>query len=113
MSAPGPITLAVGNGLGFTVAVSGTGPFNFQWYRGATPVGTNSPPFSIPAVQESDGGSYTVAVPNAHGNASSAPALVTVNGALNVENNTELTTIDFPDLETVGGAFDAYGNFSK
>lgn len=84
VNGPGATTLAVGNSLGFSVAVGGTGPFTFQWYRGATPVGTNSPSFFIGAVQESDAGSYRVVVTNGQGNTESAPALVTINPPLSI-----------------------------
>ncbi len=84
VSEPQGLTLAVGNSLSFTVAVSGTGPFTYQWYRGATPVGTNSANFSIASAQESDAGAYTVTITNAQGSTSSTPALVAVNPALSV-----------------------------
>ena len=48
VSAPSAITLAIGNSLSFTVAVSGTGPFNYQWRRGATPVRTTARPLKSP-----------------------------------------------------------------
>ena len=81
---PASQLLAVGNPLDLSVAVSGSGPFTFQWRRGATLVGTNSAEFGIPAVQPADAGSYTVEVTNAQGSITSSAAIVTVNPALDI-----------------------------
>lgn len=44
----------------------------------------------------------------------SFPQLTTVDGGLQYANNTATVDINgFPALQTVGGAFDAYGNFSR
>jgi hypothetical protein len=88
VSGPATQTLAVGNTLSLTVVVAGTGPFTFQWYRGLTPVGTDSPTFTIPAVQVGDAGEYTVHVTNAHGGTTSVPATITVNGPLAITTTT-------------------------
>lgn len=40
------------------------------------------------------------------------PALTSIAGANNIQNNTELTTIGFPALTYVGGAISFAGNFS-
>lgn len=82
VSSPGDITLATGNSLSLTVAVSGRGPFDFQWQRGTTPVGTNSPTLEISSVQPADSGSYTVTITNAVSQITTPPAQVTVNPAL-------------------------------
>ncbi len=81
---PASQLLAVGNPLYLSVAVSGSGPFTFQWRRGATLVGTNSAEFGIPAVQPADAGSYTVEVTNAQGSITSSAAMVTINPALDI-----------------------------
>ncbi len=88
VSEPANITLSVGNTLSFTVAVGGTGPFNFQWYRGITPVGTNSPVFEIAAVSEINEGAYTCTITNAQDDVTTTPALVTVNAALAITTTT-------------------------
>ncbi|MES2660110.1 MAG: LamG-like jellyroll fold domain-containing protein [Verrucomicrobiota bacterium] len=95
VSAPSGITLAVGNSLSFTVAVSGTGPFNYQWRRGVTPVGTNSPTLEIAAVSTGDAGDYTVTISNAVDDVTTPPAQVTVNPPL------AITTASLPTA-TVG-----------
>ncbi|MES2569739.1 MAG: LamG-like jellyroll fold domain-containing protein, partial [Verrucomicrobiota bacterium] len=84
VSAPSPQVLALGNTLNFTVAVGGTGPFGFQWYRGDTPVGGNSPMFEIAAVQNGDAGAYRVMITNGPGSISTNPVQVTINPALEI-----------------------------
>ena len=88
LSQPQNLTLAEGNALQFVVAVSGTGPFLFEWRRGSTAVGTNSPEFSIPAVCAADAGSYTCTITNAVGSITTTPALLTVNGPLSIATTT-------------------------
>jgi hypothetical protein len=90
----------VGNPLSLFVAVGGTGPFTYQWHRGATPVGTNSPVFELPAVQPTDAGSYTVQITNSVGQITSAPAILTVQPAL------AITTSQLPRA-TVGRSYAA------
>ncbi len=84
ISGPSDITLAVGNSLGFTVAVSGTGPFTYQWRRGMAAVGADSPTFEIPSVSAVDSGAYTVTIYNAVNEVTTLPAQVTINPLLAV-----------------------------
>lgn len=85
---PDDIALAVGNPLNFFVSVSGTGPFTYQWYRGATEIGSDSPFLEIPNLQLTDAGDYSVTVTNAQGQVSSTPAQVTINPALDITTTT-------------------------
>jgi beta-galactosidase len=63
----------------FTVAVSGSAPFTYQWQlNGANLLGANSPSYSIFQVQQTNTGSYTVIVTNAAGTVTSAPATLTI-----------------------------------
>lgn len=102
ISEPAAITLAVGNSLHYTVATGGTGPFTFQWYRGATPVGTDSPEFIIPSVQLGDAGLYTCTVTNGQGNDSTTPVQVTVNPALAITTTTlPAAVVGVPYQQTV------------
>ncbi|HYD47852.1 MAG TPA: LamG-like jellyroll fold domain-containing protein [Terriglobales bacterium] len=81
---PAGVSLAAGNTLRLSVVVSGTGPFAYQWHRGAELVGDDSPIFEVAAVSLADGGSYTVTVTNAVGEAISSAAVVQINPALAV-----------------------------
>ena len=54
-------TLCAGSSFNLTVAATGTG-LSYQWYHGATPVGTNSNSFNIANVASTDAGNYTVDV---------------------------------------------------
>lgn len=88
VSQPADLTLAQGNTLRFVVAVSGTGPFSYQWRRGAAVVGTNSAELEIAAVTLGDAGSYTCTITNAQSFAVTTPAIVTVNGPLEIGTTT-------------------------
>ncbi|QTN31875.1 Ig-like domain-containing protein [Akkermansiaceae bacterium] len=93
VTAPQGATLAEGNGLNLFVSVSGTGPFDFEWMRGSTVVGTNSPELEIAAVTPADSGDYTVFVSNAQGNVTSAPAIIVVNPPLQVTSTSLPTAV--------------------
>jgi hypothetical protein len=73
-----PQSLAVvpGAPATFTVVAEGIG-VSYQWKRGTTNVGTNSPGFTIPATVVGDTGSYSVVVSNVHGSRTSS--VVTLN----------------------------------
>jgi hypothetical protein len=66
----------------FTVVAGGTGPFTYQWFRGATPVGTNSPTYAVAAATPADAGSYTVQITGTCGSATSSPAVLSVSDTL-------------------------------
>lgn len=75
-----PVAQAVltGTNVSFTVTASGTGPLTYQWKRGAAHVGTNSATLTLNNVTAADAGSYTVAVTNSAGSATSQAATLTV-----------------------------------
>ena len=100
VSEPQSLTLAEGNALNFVVAVSGTGPFTYEWRRGSTVVGTNNAELQIASVSLADAGSYTCTITNAQGSVVTTPAVLTVNGPLTI-TTTSLTT------GTVGAAYNA------
>lgn len=107
LTGPEDQTLAVGNSLHFTLAIAGTGPFDFQWYRGLTPIGTNSPTFTIASVNTDDSGAYTVTVTNTQGSITTEPAQITVNASLAIQTSTLPTgVVGVPystTLEAIGG----------
>jgi hypothetical protein len=56
-------TVCVGGSATFSANATGT-DLNYQWYRGTTPVGTNSATLNIPSAQLTDAGQYSVKVWN-------------------------------------------------
>ena len=63
----------------FTVAVSGSPPFTYQWQlNGANLLGANSASYSIFQVNQTNTGKYTVVVTNAAGTVTSAAATLTI-----------------------------------
>ncbi len=67
-----PQSLAVvpGAPATFTVVAEGIG-VSYQWKRGTTNVGTNSPSFTLPVTVLGDSGSYSVVVSNTYGSRTS------------------------------------------
>jgi len=69
---PQAINVCSGSDAEFTVAASGSLPLTYQWFVGATPVGTDSPTLLLPAVSLGDDGSMVRCdVTNACGTVSS------------------------------------------
>ena len=76
---PASQTVNAGQAVNFSVAVSGTSPFNYQWQKnGGDIAGANAATLSLSNAQDGDAGSYTVVVSNAAGSATSAAAVLTV-----------------------------------
>ncbi len=72
-------TVALGGSASFTVAVSGSLPFAYQWNKdGAIIPGANGPTLALSNVQLSAAGAYHVVVSNEAGSVESAPALLRV-----------------------------------
>ena len=64
----------------FTVNVSGTQPFTYQWRRNGIPEGINSALYTIPPVSRSDSGSvFDCIVSNSAGKDTSGQAILSVN----------------------------------
>lgn len=60
---PQSVSECEGNQVTFTVLVCATPPVSYQWFKApATPVGVNSPTYTIPAVQLTDAGNYYVRI---------------------------------------------------
>jgi hypothetical protein len=73
-------TVALGDGVSFSVAVGGTLPLSYQWwFNGTNPVsGANSAVLSIPTVLTNNAGTYVVTVSNIVGGVRSSNSLLTV-----------------------------------
>jgi hypothetical protein len=78
-------TLCTGANLTLTVGANGTN-LNYQWKRGTTNVGTNSPTLTINNITAGDAGNYTCEITGACGNATSNIAVVTVNTVTAINN---------------------------
>ncbi|HEX2853549.1 MAG TPA: immunoglobulin domain-containing protein [Opitutaceae bacterium] len=78
--AAGPSTVSTQTGRTVTLSVQATGgePFTYQWYRGSTPVGTNSSVLTLDNVSAADVGSYKVVVGNRLGETVSDTADITL-----------------------------------
>lgn len=76
---PASISVLANATATFSVGVSGSGPFTYQWQlNGGNLPGANEATFSIFQVQQNNVGSYSVVVTNAAGNAISAAASLTI-----------------------------------
>lgn len=76
-----PALLAVPAGVAanFAVAVNGTGPYTYAWFKDGTPIsGADGASFGIAAAAPGDAGAYTVRVSNSAGSVLSAAATLTV-----------------------------------
>ena len=82
---PLPHTLNPGTAVTFTVGVTGTGPFTYQWRKGGNPlVGATSADYTIGSPAETDEGSYDVVVSNAFSQATSDAAFLSVNNPVQI-----------------------------
>jgi hypothetical protein len=80
---PSAASVTAGNSVSFSVAVSGTSPFTYQWKKDGTSIsGATSSTYSISSTSTSAAGSYTVVVTNSAGSATSNAATLTVAAAL-------------------------------
>lgn len=92
---PASITVTEGNAANFAVAVTGTGPYSYQWIKSgaSTPLANGDlPSFGIAAVTAADAGDYSVRVTNSVGQALSASARLTVTPGSGVPVAPTITT---------------------
>jgi hypothetical protein len=76
-NSPQSLTVVAGTPATFTVGVSGTAPFSYQWGRNGTNIpGAIGASLVLPAAQPADEGDYFVVVTNTFGAVTSAPAAV-------------------------------------
>jgi len=75
---PQSVTAVAGRSASFSVSVSGTGPFSYRWrFNGTNPAGSG-PVLTLPNVQSTQAGSYSVIVFNSAGSVVSASAQLSV-----------------------------------
>jgi len=76
---PEPVTVTEGEDASFSVVASGSGSLVYQWYRGNSPVGTNSSSYTVVDVSESDNGvAYSCRITNSEGSVNSSEVVLTV-----------------------------------
>ncbi len=76
---PASLTVREGSNATFSVAASGTAPFNYQWVRGGNAIPNNdSPTLTITNATLADTDTYFVQIFNSAGLATSQPATLTV-----------------------------------
>lgn len=77
---PSSVAVAEGQTTTFSVTVTGTAPFSYQWRRNGFPInGATGPSLSLANIQPSAAGIYSVAVQNTAGAIVSDGATLTVN----------------------------------
>lgn len=93
-SQPQDQAVAVGQTPAFSLVVSGTAPFTYQWFFKGKPLpGQTNYVCTIANAQLSDSGAYTVSVTNAAGVATSSNAQLTVvNPVITVDNTSSAST---------------------
>jgi hypothetical protein len=71
---PSQVVAVTGAPFTYFVQLAGTEPFTYQWYKGASPVGPNSPSYAVGAVA----GTYSVVVANGFGSVTSVVSTLSV-----------------------------------
>ncbi|MCP4899472.1 MAG: DUF1566 domain-containing protein, partial [bacterium] len=90
--------ITLGDPVTFTVAASGTEPFDYQWQKGDSDLGgETATSLTIAAVAESDAGDYRCVVSNAYGSATSDAA------TLSVDISVQTVTAPYPIIDTMQG----------
>jgi uncharacterized repeat protein (TIGR01451 family) len=84
-TAPVSLTNCPGTSASFSVVAGGTGPFSYQWFKGASILpGQTQSSLTLANVSGTDAGIYNVIVNGVCGNAASNSATLTVNQSLAV-----------------------------
>lgn len=79
-------TTCAGSNATFTMAAGGSPPLNYQWRKGSTPVGVNSPTLTISPVTGVDAGNYTCTVNNACGSATTDAVSLAVSSPVQISS---------------------------
>ena len=76
---PVAVTRYAGDSVTFSLAVGGSAPLSYQWYKGASPIkGATNATLSLANLQMADVANYSCALSNSYGTLSSAGAGLTV-----------------------------------
>ncbi len=102
---PASLDVSLGQNATFTVAVSGTAPFTYQWYFNGTALGgATAASYTVADAQLSQAGSYSVSVANSNGTVTSAGAVLTVSlpaGYPDITSQPQSTTVTFDGTATL------------
>lgn len=102
---PAAQSATIGSSVTFTVSVSGTSPFTYQWLKnGILILGANSSSLTLNPVQLSDTGTYSVTVSGPGGIVTSSGATLTVNPAPVVATPPQITSQPSGLTLSTGGA---------
>lgn len=100
--APSAQSATAGTDVTFSVVVAGTAPFTYQWLRGGQALaGEIGATLTLRSVQKTNEGSYSVAVSNAGGTASSPAAALTIIGGVTAPT---ITTQPVAQSAALGGS---------
>lgn len=84
---PSAQTKCAGQSATFSVVAVGAGTLSYVWKKGTTPVGSNSPTYTIPAVALTDAGNYSVEVTSSVcGMLASSSVALTVNDTVKISS---------------------------
>lgn len=107
---PENVTISAGQPVSFSVSVSGSMPFTYQWQKdGVNISGANASTYSINSAQPSDAGAYRIVVTNSRGSATSNTATLTVTG-FNAKPVPEIVTPAQGTLYRAGNTIEFSGN---
>jgi Immunoglobulin domain len=106
--------LNIGSTATFSVSASGTSPLSFQWYKNGVAIsGATDATYSIPSVNPTDAGNYTVIVSNGTGSIISNTALLTVLGSPGRLINLSVLSMDGPGSQLLTIGFTSGGTGTK
>jgi kumamolisin len=113
---PASLTVNLGSNATFTVGVSGSAPFTYQWlFNGAVIDGATSASYTVDDAQQSQAGSYTVTVANSSGSVTSTAAVLAVDlppGYPDITGQPQSTTVAFEGTAVLTVAVTGTGPFT-
>src|SRR5206468_12140553 len=84
LTGPQNQTVVAGSDAGFTATATGTPPLSYQWqFKGTNIASATGTSLTLPSVQSSQAGTYTVVVTNASGSASASALLAVISNTTN------------------------------